>query len=168
MSPIPLREATHDDVALLLSLIHQSFEEYRTLLDPPSGAHRETLDTVRQKMVEGGAFIAWVGDEAVGCVIYEPRESALYLGRLAVLPMYRKQGIGRRLVEAVENRARDLQLPKITLGVRMQLPGNRAFFERLGYQVIAYHSHDGHTELTFMTLEKSVTPSYSQFNLYPP
>ena len=75
-------------------------------------------------------------------------------GRLAVLPTFRKQGVAHALVDAVENRARELHLPKVTLKVRIQLSGNRAFFERIGYQVVAYNAHDGYSEPTFMTLEK--------------
>lgn len=156
MEPVTLRPAPAEDAPLLLSLIHRAFEEYRPLLNPPSGAHRETVETVRDKVTGGGAIIAWSGKEAAGCVLYAPQENAVYLGRLAVLPEYRKQGVGHLLVEAVEGQARILSLAKVTLGVRVQLPGNRAFFECLGYQVTGYYSHNGHAEPTYMTLEKAV------------
>jgi predicted N-acetyltransferase YhbS len=154
MDSIVVRSVTQVDAPLILGIVQQSFEEYQGILDPPSGAHRETVDTVRGKIAEGGAFLALIGDEPAGCVVYEPEENALYLGRLAVLPAYRKHGVGRTLVKAVENRARELHQPKVTLGVRVQLPRNRAFFESLGYQVVHYNSHEGHSEPTFMTLEK--------------
>ena len=142
---------------LLLALVHAAFQEYRPLLNPPSGAHRETLDTIAKRLAEGGAYIAWMGETALGCVLIEPEEDALYLGRLAVLPEYRRLGVARLLVEAVENQARASGLNKVSLSVRVQLPRNRAFFERLGYQFVAYHHHDGHTEPTFLTLEKHLS-----------
>ncbi len=153
---ITLTSAVESDVPLLLALVHAAFEEYRPLLDPPSGAHRETLDTIAKKRAEGGAFIAWKGETALGCVLIEPEEDALYLGRLAVLPEYRGLGVARLLIEAVENQARSAGLNKVTLSVRVQLPRNRAFFERLGYQFAAYNYHDGHAEPTFLTLEKHI------------
>lgn len=151
---ITLTSAVESDVPLLLALVHAAFEEYLLLLNPPSGAHRETLDTIAQKLAEGGAFIAWKGETALGCVLIEPEEDALYLGRLAVLPQYRGLGVARLLIDAVENQARASGLNKVTLSVRVQLPRNRAFFECLGYQFVTYHNHDGHTEPTFLTLEK--------------
>ena len=30
---------------------------------------------------------------------------------------------------------------EVTVNVRLQLPGNRAFYERLGYRVVAEHPH---------------------------
>lgn len=59
------------------------------------------------------------------------------------------------ITSAIENQARSSGLNKVTLSVRVQLPRNRTFFERLGYQFVAYHIHDGHTEPTFLTLEKT-------------
>lgn len=158
MDQITLSAAVGADAPLLVSLVHAAFEEYRPLLNPPSGAHRETLDTICKKLAEGGAFIAWMGETAVGCVLFEPEADALYLGRLAVLPDYRQCGVARLLVEAVEKQARSLGLPSVTLSVRVQLPRNRAFFERLGYQFTAYNHHDGYTEPTFLTLEKHLSP----------
>jgi ribosomal protein S18 acetylase RimI-like enzyme len=157
---ITLTSADEADVSLLLSLVHAAFEEYRPLLNPPSGAHRETLETIGKKLAEGGAFIAWNGETALGCVLIEYKEDALYLGRLAVLPQYRRLGVARLLIDAVENQARESSLYIVTLSVRVQLPRNRAFFERLGYQFVAYHNHDGHTEPTFLTLEKHLAPTW--------
>ncbi len=157
--PIILTSAVASDVPLLLSLVHAAFEEYRLLLNPPSGAHRETLETISKKLVDGGAYIAWMGETALGCVLIEPDGDALYLGRLAVLPEYRRLGVAHLLIEAVENQARVSGLNRVTLSVRVQLPRNRAFFERLGYQFVAYNYHDGHTEPTFQTLEKHLSPA---------
>jgi predicted N-acetyltransferase YhbS len=161
MPNITLRAAAETDTEQVLSLVLNAFEEYRGVLNPPSGAHKETPDSIRKKIVEGGGFIAYIDDKAAGCVLYapyEPDEDALYLGRLAVLPDYRKQGVAHAMVEAIEKRAQELNLSKVTLAVRMQLPGNRAFFESLGFRVVATGSHDDYGEPTFMTLEKTLTP----------
>jgi ribosomal protein S18 acetylase RimI-like enzyme len=151
---ITLTSAVEADVPLLFALVHAAFEEYRPLLNPPSGAHRETLESIAKKLAAGGAYIAWNGETALGCVLIEYEEDALYLGRLAVLPEYRRLGVARLLIDAVENQARSSGLNKVTLSVRVQLPRNRAFFERLGYKFVAYNYHDGYTEPTFLTLEK--------------
>jgi hypothetical protein len=41
-SIVVVREATRRDIRVMLQLIQTAFEEYRGLLDPPSGAHSDT------------------------------------------------------------------------------------------------------------------------------
>lgn len=156
MTDLTLRDATSDDIATLTTLIQTAFEEYHGKLDPPSGAHAEDPEHIREKMAKGGAVIATLNGEQAGCVLFYPLDGYLYLGRLAVLPAYRREGVGQALVAAVEQKAAGMGLPGVQLGVRMALPRNRAFFERLGYQVVAYGHHPGYSEPTFMTLEKRI------------
>jgi GNAT superfamily N-acetyltransferase len=54
---------------------------------------------------------------------------------MAVRPDRQKQGIGRALLMAAEAEARALGAQKLTLRVRVNLPENRAFFERAGFRV---------------------------------
>jgi hypothetical protein len=56
-SPITLREAGSDDAHVLLRLMRAAFEEYEGVLDPPSGAHQETIDTVRRRLARGAAVV---------------------------------------------------------------------------------------------------------------
>jgi hypothetical protein len=45
---------------------------------------------------------------------------------------------------------------RVRLGVRLNLPRNREFFERLGYRQVALDSHTGSPVPTFAWLEKPV------------
>ena len=45
---------------------------------------------------------------------------------------------------------------RVRLGVRLNLPRNREFFERLGYRQVGLDSHTGSTGPTFAWLEKPV------------
>jgi len=45
---------------------------------------------------------------------------------------------------------------EVRVGVRRQLPENLAFYQRLGYQVVAPHRHPGHAEVTWIELARSV------------
>jgi predicted N-acetyltransferase YhbS len=156
MIEIKLRDATSDDVERITSVIRAAFEEYEGLLDPPSGAHAEDPAHVRMKMAKGSALMAYLDSACAGCVLFYPQEDYLYLGRLAVLPAFRRSGVAQALVSAVEAKGAKIGLSKVQLGVRIALPHNRVFFERLGYSVIAYGTHPGYREPTFMTLEKEI------------
>ena len=146
--------ANLDDAFLLLDTIVQAFEVYRGKFDPPSGVFTETVDSIRGKVASGGGYIASINGDIAGCVLYEPQEEHMYLGRLAVLPAYRGNGVARVLVEAVENKARELKLPSVQLGVRLALTGNQEMFSRLGYHILFEGRHPGYDEITFVQMEK--------------
>jgi ribosomal protein S18 acetylase RimI-like enzyme len=151
-----LREATGTDATALVALVQAAFEEHRGRLDPPSGAHDETAETIRQGLESARSVLAFAGEYAAGCVFYRPSEGHLYLFRLAVLPAYRRRGLGRALVEHVEGRARGLGLPRVRLGVRVALPLQRAYYERLGYGAVESASHPGYAEPTYVVMEKQL------------
>jgi ribosomal protein S18 acetylase RimI-like enzyme len=158
MPNLILRDAILNDAPLMTELILAAFEDHRGKIDPPSGAHNETPEKVRAKLEEGGGIIAYVSESPAGCVVYYPEDhDQMYLGRLAVLPAFRQHGVGQALVAAVENKAQMEGYTRMSLAVRVALPRNRAFFERMGYTVTGYESHPGYSEPTFMHLMKLLT-----------
>lgn len=154
-----LRAAGVDDAAQIVAVIHAAYAEFAGRLDPPSGAHKETEASIRAWFDAGGAAVTEMGSALIGIVHFVPRVDSLYLGRLAVLPDWRRHGVGRALVAYVEAEAQRRRLPRVTLGVRIQLPGNRAYYEALGYQVVATGAHPGYTTPTFYDMHKIITPS---------
>ena len=156
MPKIFLREATEQDIPEIVGVIHAGFDQYRGQLDPPSGAHNETIETIRAKLNRGGAGLAIVDGQIIGCVLFEPEDDHIYLGRLAVLPAYRQNGIGSKLMAHAESQARKLGYARVRLGVRLVLKENQAYFQNLGYRIVNYEKHPGHDEPTFADLEKDV------------
>lgn len=156
---IHLREAQEADLPLLASILHQAFAEYRDRLDPPSGVHHETEETLGQKMQKGGAVLAYLGDNPVGCVFFRVESDYMYLGRLSVLPQHRKRGIARTLINEIEQRAIALHLPRVQLGVRTALPDLRAYYEQLGYRPVRFGTHEGYSEPTYVEMEKDLSHS---------
>jgi ribosomal protein S18 acetylase RimI-like enzyme len=154
--PVVLREAVDEDVPTLLRIMHVAFEEYVGRLDPPSAAHTETIAAIRKRLSEGSAVLALIDDEAVGFAFYQPQGSHLYFSRLSVMPAHRRRGIGRALIDYVEDRARERRFQGVRLGVRVQLPELKDRYERLGYQIVRYVAHEGHSAPTYMLMEKSV------------
>ena len=156
MDKVILREATTEDAPSLSAVILAAFEEYRGRLDPPSGAHDQTVPTIRQKLVTAHAVVASIDGEVVGCAFYEPEDDHIYLGRIAVLPQYRRQGIASKLIAWVEAQTRSLGYARVRLAVRLVLDDNRAFYERHGYLFHSYGTHAGYADPTFVNLEKNV------------
>ena len=157
---ILLQEAELADLPALWQVIQVAYAEFLGKLDPPSGAFQETLASLTKKLALGGAIKAvTAGDatqEIVGCIFYELRQGELYLGRLAVLPNYRRRGIAQQLIATVEERARQHDRPRVLMGVRLALPEHLNYYTKRGYSVYGYANHPGYTQPTSAELEKIV------------
>ncbi len=150
-----LREATDRDVPAILDVMLDAFREYKLVLDPPSAAHAETVDTVRRRLGRGRAVVAELQNHIVGFAFYEVHNDGLfYFSRLSVLPAFRRRGIGLALVKYIERRADEANAPGVRLGARVQLPHLVARYEKLGYRITRYMTHDGYTQPTYMYMEK--------------
>lgn len=157
MSDLELREVGADEAPTVSRLIRAAFAEYEGQIHPPSGAHGETQERVMKKMESGRSALALLGGEPVGCVVYEPNDGYVYLGRLAVLPSHRRHGIGEALVRFVEERARALGSPRVQLGVRVALPHIQAWYESQGYVIVEEKYHPGFDEPTYYMMEKELS-----------
>jgi ribosomal protein S18 acetylase RimI-like enzyme len=157
---ITLRAATVDDAQVILEITRAAFEEFRNRLEPPSGALNETLESLIANTFQPdrGATLAFMNGEPAGAARWEvqPQRAYLYVGRVAVLPAYRRRGIASALMQWVDDHARALGLPAVQFGVRLQAPQNIRFYERLGYYVAEYSGHAGFDHPTFVWMRKDL------------
>ena len=73
-------------------------------------------------------FTAYIDDLAVGAArLYKNK-----VGRVATLKNYRKQGIGAKIMEAIEMYAKDNKMPYLKLHAQLYV---KDFYEHLGYIV---------------------------------
>jgi predicted N-acetyltransferase YhbS len=127
------------------------------VLEPPSGAVVESVERVVADLAAGGGAVAERDGVAVGCLRWRPRvDGDLYVARVAVDPGEQRSGIGRALIAWAEGEARRQGCPGVTVGVRIALPANLAYFRRLGFEVTGEHSHKGFAEPTWLSLRKAV------------
>lgn len=133
--------ATPDDAPLVHRIMRESFAEYENVLIPPSGANHETVEDVQAAMQQGGAVLAWIGDVPVASARFKIEPDDFYVGRVAVLPAYRQRGIGAAIMRYMEQVARDHHRDVIRVNVRMSLPSNLTFYQRLGYQTVEVVNH---------------------------
>ncbi len=109
-------------------------------LDPPSGAMAETEDVVREELAARPGAVAYVDGVAAGCCrLAERDDGTLHVRRLAVDPAYRGRGVASALMRWAESTARTEGRAELRVGVRVQLPDNRAIYEHLGYVLVAEH-----------------------------
>lgn len=73
----------------------------------------------------------------VGYMLYELHMKRLHLLTLAVHPEFRKQGIGRQMVEKLINKLSSQRRSRITLEVRETNLEALLFFRRMGFKAMA-------------------------------
>src|SRR5262245_42245037 len=83
---------------------------------------------------DSDVLTAWAEAQLIGFAIMEFFAEHAHLNLLAVDPRYRHAGIGRQLIEWLEETARAGGIFFINLEVRADNGGAQAFYRSLGYQ----------------------------------
>lgn len=137
---------------------HQAaiLEMTRAYAQDPMGNGRDLAEDVRRALVPGLrahpttlVFLAFEGERAVGIVTTFVGFSTfaarplVNIHDLHVRPEAQGQGVGRRLMDAVEAEARARGCCKLTLEVQENNPRARALYERLGFTGAQYEAAAG-------------------------
>lgn len=154
MKKYQLRDYWETDIPTILSVIKTAFVEYRGVLDPPSSAEAKTLAIIREELTAADALVMTFSGEIIGCVFYRRRGESCYIDRLSVLPAHRKQGVARAMLAEVERRAKMNGFKSLTLSVRLPLKKQQAYYRKIGYEFLAYYTHEGYSEPTEIVLQK--------------
>jgi GNAT superfamily N-acetyltransferase len=155
--PSPPRPLAVADAPGVLAVIHAAFRAQPVPTNPPSGALRETVESIAAGIAAGGGAGIEAGGHWVAVVLWaEEGADALHLGRLAVLPAWRRRGLARALVAATEEEARRRGRARLTLGVRLALEGNRRLFAACGFAQVGTTCHPGFAQPTSALMEKPV------------
>lgn len=85
-------------------------------------------------VVAGRVFVT--GEPVNGLVVIEAHDDHLFLDSIAVHPDAHGTGVGRRLLEFVDARARDLGLPEVRLYTNALMWENQKIYPRFGYEVV--------------------------------
>ena len=145
----------HAALPRVCDILHSAFAAHDGRIDPPSGAHRETPETLATKLERETLLVARDTDGGiVGCIfctIESP--DVAYIGRLAVEPGHQGRGIARALLLASIAWAREQGAARVGLGVRVELTENIAFFERHGFLITGAEAHPGYVRPTNYHME---------------
>ena len=149
-----IRPILPGDAEAVAALIRLAFASITVPLDPAPSALRDTADGICSHLAEGGGALA---EGPAACVLWSVRDGGLYVGRLATHPAHRGRGLAGLLMAAAEAEARRRGLPRLHLGVRLALPGNRRLFARLGFTETRLRTHDGYPAPTWTEAERWLT-----------
>ncbi len=152
--PLIRRLRAEDDMRPVHALLVQAFAFMAGVIDPPSSMDRMTSADLARDAAQSELWV--IGDQPLACVILTPRADTLYLGKLAVAQSHRGRGLSRLLVDHAAARAGALGLPSVTLQVRVELAGNLAAFQAMGFSETGRTAHPGHDRPTSITLWRPV------------
>ncbi|WP_371530039.1 GNAT family N-acetyltransferase [Streptomyces sp. NBC_01283] len=82
----------------------------------------------------GRVFVT--GNPVVGVLVLVPYADHLFLDSIAVHPEAAGQGVGRRLLAFVDERARSLGLPEVRLYTNAMMWENQKLYPRHGYELV--------------------------------
>lgn len=122
-------------------------------ITPRSSMLKESVADFAERFRGDAIFIAQTSEALIGSIFCSPDGDALYIGRLAVAPEWRRRGVASALVDAAKDEARRIGAKRITLGARIALPGNVALFRRHGFVVVREACHPGFTTPTSYDME---------------
>ena len=128
---VSIRVATPADIPAIVSLVNRAFEVELFFLN----GDRTSRENVTEMMAKGEYLLAESEGHMVGTVYFEKRGDRAYFGMLSVEPSLKGIGLGRLLIETVEEHARKqgCQAMDITVvNLRTELP---PYYGRFGYEI---------------------------------
>jgi len=133
-----IRVARFDDIEAM-----QTVERAAGCLFSPIGmedvaAHAPPVAAVLAGYIrDGRAWIAEVDGQPVGYAVVDHVDGSGHLEQVSVHPAYGRQGLGRRLIQAVEDWATAGGLPALTLLTFRDVPWNGPYYAALGFRPLA-------------------------------
>jgi ribosomal protein S18 acetylase RimI-like enzyme len=139
-----LHPSDNDDLGAVLS-VYQQCEDFLALGPIPTASLEMVLKDIKVSRDHGGQFCGIFTDkgEMIGIVDYIPNNfegepHIAFLSLLMICKPYRKQGVGKVVVDEVENEIRKgSQVRTILSAVQVNNPQAVQFWRRNGYKIIS-------------------------------
>jgi GNAT superfamily N-acetyltransferase len=134
---VTIRAATSDDVAVLPRMQVDAGGLFRAMgmAMVADGPEPEVAVFARAQQT-GQLLVALVDGEVVGFVRLEVLDAGLHVEQVTVAPAHGGRGIGRRLMLAAEDLARERGYDRMTLTTFQDVPFNGPFYQSMGWQVL--------------------------------
>jgi ribosomal protein S18 acetylase RimI-like enzyme len=134
----------HDDLDAVLDVYRQC-EDFLALGPVPTASMEMVLKDIEILQKDGGIFCGIFAPDGkmIGIVDYVPSNykgdpHVAFLELLMIAAPFRNQGIGKAVVEAIENEIRkDAKVSSILSGVQVNNPQAVQFWQRNGYRIVS-------------------------------
>lgn len=129
-------EAGPEHAELVVDVIRRSFGA-RPVLDPPSTATDETVESIAEVLGSAGGLLVERRGRPMGALLFdESRPGQLGLRRVSVDPDIQSRGVASAMVGVAEDTAEERGKDGVWLHVREELPDTVRFWERRRYHEV--------------------------------
>jgi GNAT superfamily N-acetyltransferase len=147
----PLR--ADDDLDAITDLLHAAYAPLAAAGMRYVASHQDVA-TTRRRTTKGETFVAVRDNAVVGIITlaeaeatqgspFYDRSDVASFGQFAVLPALQRQGVGSRLMEIVEDRAREKGVAELALDTSEHAEALIAMYTERGYRFIEYARWNG-------------------------
>lgn len=137
---ITIKETDIRDIYILSGIIRKSYQDvakkfHLTAENCPRHPSNCTDEWIQNDFSRGVIYyILMHEDDALGCVaIEQPEPELCYLERLCVLPEYRRNGLGKILVDHAFKQAEAINVKKIGIGIISKQTELKKWYEKAGF-----------------------------------
>lgn len=155
--------ATLEDVPQIRRLVNAAYKELSDMGLNYTGTYQDEAQTAN-RMKSGVTILAWDGPDLIGTV--QVREynctnakRAAYVSQFAVRPDRKRQGLGSRLMDFVEDLAKREKFQCLQLDTAKPATHLVSFYERRGYRIISQTRYEGKTYESWI-FEKDIDYSF--------
>jgi len=142
-SGIRTRLAHANEAALVALVLRKAFLQYESLYTAKAFAvTTPTPGEILKRWKEGPVWVAVQGGRLVGTIAAAAKRRALYIRSMAIVPSARRQGIGKMLLEEVENFAKAAGFQRMLLSTTPFLYDAIRLYERFGFEKTPAGPHD--------------------------
>jgi len=152
-SPITYRRLEpSDDLDQLTCLLHAAYAPLAAAGMRFVASHQD-VETTRRRVAKGETFVAVCAGEVIGTITladanatsgspFYDQPGVADFGQFAVQPAFQRQGIGSRLIEMVERRAREQGVAELALNTSEHAAQLIAMYTKKGYRFIEHVQWD--------------------------
>lgn len=140
-----------EEILILQKLAFQSQAKIYNKNDLPPLI--QTLEEIRKEYASHIFLKAVVDEKIIGSVKGSMEENTCHVGRLIVHPDHQDQGIGKKLMQIIENYNENIQRFELFTGHESKK--NIYLYESLGYETFKIMD-EGHVKLLFMEKYKTL------------
>ena len=140
---MPIMIADEKDILSLVALMDNAYRGENSKLGWTSEAdlfigNKRTDEITVANLIKrpGSVFLKYLNEEGIleGCVLLHKKDNRIYLGMFSVSPIAQGKGIGKKLLAAADDYAREYNCTSIYMTVITVREELIAWYERNGYQ----------------------------------
>jgi ribosomal protein S18 acetylase RimI-like enzyme len=141
-----IRLARADEVDAIRELVRRAYAIYIPRIGDEPAPMRADYEAL---VHDGAVTVAVERRTIVGVLVLQPHPDELLLENVAVAPAAQGRGIGRALIAFAEQRARELNLRKVTLYTNAEMTENLALYRRLEFVEVGRRREHGFDRVFF-------------------